>query len=155
MTVARAALAVLIALVAVPQVVASDVVVSRTDHRASGNRLASGSGPLTGATDIDPAFVAAWIIAAPTAPGETWIVVDVAGGVKVIGEDWPTTSLGLLAPGSPPSARMDASGRLVVTDATVGHGHGDPLPMSRVIRLRDGTRVLLSLLSLDLFPRPQ
>ncbi len=56
---------------------------ARTDHTVTGNRVASGCGPLAGdVTDVALGGVPAWVLPDPTDRGGSWLVVLEDGSVE-------------------------------------------------------------------------
>lgn len=122
---------------------------ARTDHQATGNRIATGCGPLA----LEPIEVGlpgdpVWVIADPAAPGDSWLVVLGDGSVLRV----PTGAasidpkpLALLPPGAPPMATIDEAGALrIVSALDAASTFEDALPSARVVIAEDGSRVALT-----------
>lgn len=125
---------------------------ARTDHSVTGNRIASGCGPLKGAvTDVELGGVPAWVLPDPSDRGRSWFVVlddgsvdhvitDGSGGAFVSEGESPP-----LEPGQPPLALATAQDQVAVGSALGATGwFADPLPDARVTETSAAALVALA-----------
>lgn len=122
--------------------------ISRTDHQVSGNRIASGCGPLS-AEPIDVALPGepAWVIADPTAPGDGWLVALIDGAVVRVSAASASVDrdpVATLPADAPPEASVDEGGVLTIRNALdAATAFDDSVPDARVVVAEDGSQVAL------------
>ena len=125
--------------------------VSRTDHRPTGNRIASGTG--NAGTPIDVALPSrpTWVLPAPRGFGAVWLVALEDGSVITASLDQdlaPSVSSGVVAtlrPGEPPLARHGDEGVLMVLGAEdAPTWFDDAVPGARAIHAADGAVLALT-----------
>ncbi len=125
---------------------------ARTDHRASGNRVAGGCGPLgESVVDVELGGRPRWVLPDPADRGDSWLVVLDDGSIEHVvarlGERSmvrPSESPPLRR-GDPPLASITSEGRLLVDSAlTAADSFADPVPGARVVEGPDGTQVALT-----------
>jgi hypothetical protein len=124
---------------------------ARTDHTASGNRIAGGCGPLADdVIDVELGGAPAWVLPDPSDRGRSWFVVledgtvdhvfDDGSGASVVSHD-ETPSLPM---GDPPLALATGQDEVVVGSALGASGwFADPLPDARVTEIFAGALAAL------------
>jgi hypothetical protein len=118
-------------------------VLARTDHAASGNRIAAGCGPLTGdVLDVQLGSTPAWVLPDPSDRGGSWVVVLEDGTVDHVIDDGSGAAVASrsqtppLEPGHPPLARTTGENEVLVRSALGATGwFADPLPDARVTEI--------------------
>ncbi len=116
---------------------------ARTDHAVSGNRVATGCGPLTGAVlDVELGGTPVWVLPDPSDRGGSWFVVLEDGTVDHVIDDGSGAAFASqsetppLEPGHPPLALTTGENEVLVGSALGATGwFADPLPDARVTEI--------------------
>lgn len=124
----------------------------RTDHRATGNRVAAGCGPLQGSVvDIELGARPTWVLPDPALRGDAWLVALQDGTViRVLAAErgeptGPFEVLAQITPGDPLVGRPAADGELVLdTGLDAAAWHADVTPDTRIVEAPSGTQVALT-----------
>jgi len=124
---------------------------SRTDQRATGNRVVEGQGMAGTLVDVQLGAKPAWVLADPTTAGRAWLVALEDGSVvrvrvpadgDLVMDEEP---LAALPPGEPPLATASGDGEVVVTSAIDALPvFADAIPDARIVGSPDGTLVALT-----------